>query len=47
MNLPYGYYVNGDYIGVLPDGTKMKFPSEAEYEEYLNDILEDEEEEKK
>ena len=42
---PYGYYLNGDYIGYMPDGSKMKFPSESEYEEYFNDILEEDEEE--
>lgn len=32
-----GYYDGYSYVGFMPDGTWMRFVSEEEYREYLND----------
>lgn len=35
MNRPRGYYTPSAYIGFLPDGSRRRFPTEAEYIEYF------------
>lgn len=32
------WYTNACCVGILPDGTKMRFVSDAEYAEYLEHI---------
>ena len=39
MFTPRGYYTNNSYIGFMPDGSKMRFPTSMEYLEYLNDLI--------
>ncbi len=40
MNFPAGYYTASCYVGILPDGTKMYFASEADYYDYIAAALE-------
>ena len=35
MFRPKGFYAGSNYIGYLPNGETMKFPTEQEYLEYL------------
>lgn len=37
MFAPKGYYTNSGYVGFLPDGTRMMFPTRAEYVEYVRE----------
>ena len=37
MFKPKGYYTPQDFIGFLPDGRKMHFPTADEYYEYLEE----------
>lgn len=37
MFRPKGYYTDGGYIGFLPDGRKMFFPTYDEYMDYVDD----------
>ena len=32
-----GYFTSSGYIGFLPDGSRMTFPTQGEYEEYIRD----------
>lgn len=32
-----GYFTSNGYIGFLPDGSCMVFPTQSEYEEFLRD----------
>ena len=38
MFRPTGYTTNQGFIGVLPDGSKMFFPTSNEYFEYVDDL---------
>ena len=33
-----GYFTSDSYIGILPDGSKMRFPTPGEYAEYMEEI---------
>ena len=37
MFSPKGYYTSNGYVGFLPDGTRMMFPTRAEYVEYVRE----------
>lgn len=37
MFAPKGYYTNNGYVGFLPDGSRMIFPTYAEYVEYIEE----------
>ena len=37
MFRPRGYYTDSGYIGFLPNGQKMYFPTYDEYMEYVDD----------
>lgn len=39
MFKPRGYYTGNVYIGFLPDGSLMRFPTQGEYEEYIRDLM--------
>jgi len=34
---PKGFYTSHGYVGFLPDGSRMAFPTQGEYEEYIRD----------
>ena len=36
---PKGYYTAIGYTGILPDGSRMTFPTFEEYREYLRELL--------
>ena len=38
MFKPKGYDVNQGYIGFLPDGRRMRFPTSDEYYDYLMEL---------
>ena len=38
-----GYYEGYSYVGIFPDGTKMRFATEEEYKEYLKERNEENE----
>lgn len=42
MFRPKGYYTSNGYVGFLPDGSRMSFPTQDEYEEYVQewDVME-------
>lgn len=37
MFTPKGYYTSSSYIGFLPDGNRMGFATQEEYEEYIRE----------
>ena len=37
MFIPKGYFTGGGYIGFLPDGRKLYFPTYDEYMDYLEE----------
>lgn len=37
MFKPKGYYTGNSYVGFLPDGSRMSFPTQSEYEEYIQE----------
>ena len=37
MFAPKGYYTSNGFVGFLPDGTRMMFPTRAEYVEYVEE----------
>ena len=37
MFRPKGYYTSNGYVGFLPDGSRMSFPTQDEYEEYVRE----------
>ena len=37
MFTPKGYYTADGYVGFLPDGSKLCFPTSDEYVEYLRE----------
>ena len=38
---PKGYYAGSSYVGFLPDGHRMRFPTEQEYLDYIAGVIED------
>ena len=38
MYMPKGYYTGQVYIGFLPNGSRMNFPTQAEYQEYIEEM---------
>ena len=40
MFTPKGYYTSQGYTGFLPDGSRMAFPTQAEYLDYVEDTRE-------
>ena len=42
MFMPSGYTTNQDFIGFLPDGTKMHFAIANDYYEYVSNADSDE-----
>ena len=42
MFRPCGYTTGQGFIGLLPDGTKMFFPTTAEYYEFIEEMSEPE-----
>ena len=38
MFTPRGYFTQEGYIGFLPDGTKLYFPTYDEYIEYVEEV---------
>ena len=40
MFKPYGYTTGQGFIGLLPDGRKMFFPTAGEYYEYIDELME-------
>ena len=38
MYMPKGYYTGQVYVGFLPNGSRMSFPTQAEYREYIDDM---------
>ena len=41
MFSPKGYFVASGYVGFLPDGRRMRFPTEQEYLDYIAGAAED------
>ena len=35
---PKGFFTNDGYVGFLPDGRRLSFPTYAEYLEYVADM---------
>ena len=40
MFTPKGYYTSQGYTGFLPDGSRMAFPTQDEYLDYIEDSSE-------
>ena len=38
MYMPKGYYTGQAYVGFLPNGGRMSFPTQTEYREYIEDM---------
>ena len=36
---PYGYLIGQGFIGFLPDGKKMLFPTQEEYYEFFSELV--------
>ena len=34
-----GYITSDGYVGFLPDGSRMAFPTQDEYEEYVRELM--------
>ena len=43
MFRPTGYFIPSGYVGFLPNGRKMFFASESDYDEYISEISDDRE----
>ena len=41
MFIPKGYYTSQGYTGYLPDGSRMFFPTQAEYLDYVDQAQDD------
>jgi len=39
MFRPAGYYTGNSYVGFLPDGGRMHFPTHDEYTDYVRELL--------
>lgn len=37
MFIPKGYATGNGYVGFLLDGSRMAFPTQSEYEEYIRE----------
>lgn len=40
MFRPYGYTTGQGFFGLMPDGSKMFFPTADEYYEYIEELIE-------
>lgn len=40
MFRPCGYTTGQGFVGLLPDGRKMFFPTASEYYDYIEDLME-------
>ena len=38
MFIPKGYYTSQGYTGFLPDGSRMAFPTQEEYIDYVEEL---------
>ena len=38
MFTPKGFFTPDGYVGFLPDGTKLRFPTYDEYVEYVEEV---------
>ena len=38
MFTPKGYYTSQGYTGFLPDGSRMAFPTQREYIDYVKEL---------
>ena len=38
MFIPKGYYTSQGYTGFLPDGSRMAFPTQEEYFDYVEEV---------
>lgn len=38
MFIPRGYYTSQGYTGFLPDGSRMAFPTQEEYIDYVEEL---------
>ena len=38
MFIPKGFYTSQGYVGFLPDGSRMIFPTSEEYAEYVREL---------
>ena len=41
MFTPKGFYTGNAYVGFLPDGTRMDFPTFDEYADFIRDWSDD------
>ena len=41
MFIPKGYYTGAGYTGILPDGSRMTFPTMEEYCEFVREQRDD------
>ena len=41
MFTPKGFYTGNSYVGFLPDGSRMAFPTSDEYIDYIEECQED------
>lgn len=39
---PSGFWTGSDYVGTMPDGRRQKFPTEREYAEEFETVLDEE-----
>ena len=39
MFTPKGYYTHQGYTGFLPDGSRMVFPTQDEYLDFMDELL--------
>ena len=39
MFIPKGYFTSDGYVGFLPDGSKLYFPTYGEYVEYIREAV--------
>ena len=39
MFTPKGYYTHQGYTGFRPDGSRMAFPTQAEYLDYIEETM--------
>ena len=41
MFIPKGFYTGNAYVGFLPDGSRMTFPTSDEYADYVRELYPD------
>ena len=39
MFTPKGFYTGNGYVGFLPDGSRMAFPTSDEYIDYIRELF--------